>query len=1092
MKKKRNHFFTYLRASLLIALLLLMLSYIIYFLFHQKKSVPVSEPVTVVSEPVKENVYEPEIIKVEEKLEPETELIVEEPAIIITEEPIIDTQVPIETEEKLLEETIVPVTEEIISEAIEEVEVPVVIEPTETEEVIIAPEETKEVRIPDAPFMFEPLVIDSSEPQFFPVTVPVYDDDYFKDFYVQGEDTTLDYEDGLYYLTLYVNEEMMGSLEVKFEGGNRALNTLLLKEYVKDYLTDEAITRIFDNAPEYIDKEYLESKGVGCVIDDIEFIVEITFSISDMPVRIITVSGSNRNNTQTYALSGATELEPAIFSWVTNYNLFVNQNTTLKSDFNILSTSLSTSNFLNIGPINLDFYYSLSTINKQFDFNFSSYKMFHDFVDDNIRLSWGNISTYTLSNANTPLGIAFEKNYSYGNGSPKTNQYFQTISVTEDSELVITNEEGQELLRRTLSPGTYRIKDFLLNNGVNVITITLTPLSGKGINPDGSDFGAKQWTLQMAYDSQLLAKGDSLYGGSVSIGRKQVNVDGVFSGAPKLRVSPLYYYEYYFNDFVLNYWQDVGLTDSLTFGFDAAVATSPSSENDSILDYNAVFSTTFVNANVLGTSSFKFVTGLSSTAVNQIPRVYAMLTHRFKMENKIVSSLAIQLGYQNPSYLNSFTNHRFESSVSFGGALGFLRYSISSSLNFETDYGFFKPEFVANGSILFSPFKNTSISASVSANKSLSASNVRFSGSISASVSFGSVGSVSTSTNVVDSANVNFYTRFGKNRQHYFQASANNILFKDPLNMNIGFGYSYSGSLFGINLRSQVYNDFSSLSNSLSLSTSTAFADGVFTFARGVGENYLLIKPKGALKGSEISVARSRDNSSRVLKSRFGTALYGELSSHNRNNIVVYATGEDSFADTYTFSYEINPSSRKAYVARISASQTYTATGILIGKDGNPAELFSSPIYSLVTNDEGEVEFAVDVNQYLFTDQDGRYILSGLVAGNYFFDVQIDDNKWMSVHFEILEQKEDDTNIIEFETIDLSAGTPVAFEIDYDMYDNMIENPEIKYSEFLSGYEAAVSLNEMKVYTSEDFWNTIFPPFEEEENFTFEELASDF
>ena len=715
--------------------------------------------------------------------------------------------------------------------------------------------------------------------------------------------------------------------------------------------------------------------------------------------------------------------------------------------------------------------------------------MYHDFIDSDIRLSWGNISGYTLNNTYTPIGIQFEKNYSYGTGSPKTNQYYQTISVTEDSELLIVNEEGTEVLKRVLSPGNYRIKDFLLNNGLNVITIILTPLSGKGMNGDGSDYGVQTWTMQMAYDSQLLAYGDTLYGGSLSIGRNQIDAStGILTGAPALRVSPEYYYEYHFDDLALNYWQDIGLTDSLTLGYDVAVTTIPATESIGIT-YNSVFSAQLTQANKLGTTNYKVITGLGSSTVNSAPRFYGMLNHRFKMDkNPIISSLSVMIGYQNPSYKNSLTNHRVEASVSFGGALGFLRYSLSSSLNFETDYGFTNPEFMANTSFSFSPFKAASVSASISASKSFSSNQLTFTGSISASISFSAKTSASVSTNVLTSANANLYTRFGKNNQHYLQASVNNILFEDPANLNIGLGYSYSGTLLGFNFRTQVYNKFNSLSNSLSLSMSSAFADGVFTVAKSVGENYLLIKPTGSLKGSEIAVARSRDNSSKIIKTRFGTALYSDVSSNTKNSVVVYATGKDSFADTQTFAYELNPISRKAYVARISAQESYTATGIILGYDGNPIELFSSPVYTFVDKEDGTKELAIDSNLYLFTDQEGRFILSNLVPGDYFFDVQTKDSKWISVHFEVVEQTKEGVNIIEYEPLNLQANIPEVKKIEYDIDDNILEGQDIKFIEYLSGFEAATHLEISSTHTSEEFWNSLFPTFDEEEEFVFEEL----
>lgn len=1081
MQKKGFGFFQYFKISTIVILCLLAISYIMYYLFSYKRIVE-----DTATEPIPS--YQIQPVKPVETKEAEISapLVFDEDISLFTEPELVLPEITeIEDENHLVPFEDVMGGDGSLDVGDESFEV---VEPFGNDMLFF------DGRVPDPPFMFDPLVTDAGE-RFLRPTFQAYDDDYFKDFFIQGQDSTLDYEDGFYYLTLFVNEEQMGSIEVKFESEKKFINSFELLEFLSEYITEEARNRIFADIPDYVSKEYLISKGVGCEINDVAFQIRLTFSIEDMPLRIITITGGVRNMVNSYALSGATELEPAFFSWVTNYNLFFNLNTYLASNYELFSTNISTSNFLNIGPINLDFYYSVTKAATEWDFNFSSYKMYHDFVDQNIRLSWGNISSYSLGNKYSSVGVSFEKNYSFGTGTPKTNQYFQTITVKEDSELLITNSEGKELYRRNLSPGNYRIKDFLLNTGINVITITLTPLSGKGMNPDGTDFGAQQWSFQMAYDSQLLAYGDTLYGGSISIGRDKVALGSVTSGNFALRMSSKYYFDYHLDDLVINYWQNVGLSDTLTLGYDISLASLPKDPVTGNNSYNSVFSTQFTNANIFGTSNLKLLTGISSNAtVNDNPRFYAMFSHRFKMDKiPLISSLSLLLAYQNPSYKNSLTNSGYDASLSFGGAVGFLRYSLSSSINFETDYGLRNPEFTNNLSVSFSPSRSTSISASFSANKRKDNTRFDFSANLSATVSISQNSSSSISTNLQNSASLNIYSRFGKNKQHYLQTSINNILFKNPTNLNFGFAYSYSGSLLGINFRSQIYNGFNSLAHSLSLSMSSVFADGVFTIAKSVGDNYLLIKPTGYLKGSEIAVARSRDNSSKVVDSRLGSALYNDIGANTRNSIVVYATGKDSFADTHTFSYELTPYSRKAYVARITAHQSYTATGLILGNDGKPLELFSSPVYSIIENENGNKELVIDSNLYLFTDQDGRFILSNINAGHYFIDVKSPDNKWISVHFEVVEQSDDSISIQDFETISLENFSTDFDEIEYDIDDNIIDGQDHIYEyELLQGYAYAKTLKLERVMTSEDFWNSIFPPFEEEQDLNFEDFDISF
>ncbi|MFA6681786.1 MAG: hypothetical protein WCS35_07120, partial [Sphaerochaeta sp.] len=91
--------------------------------------------------------------------------------------------------------------------------------------------------VPDVPFLFEPMVLSEEEyDMFYPVVSDpqVMDDDFFSDFFVVGADSTVAYEDGLYYLGLYVNNDYLGDIEVKFEGDAQSVSTAELKLFVGD------------------------------------------------------------------------------------------------------------------------------------------------------------------------------------------------------------------------------------------------------------------------------------------------------------------------------------------------------------------------------------------------------------------------------------------------------------------------------------------------------------------------------------------------------------------------------------------------------------------------------------------------------------------------------------------------------------------------------------------------------------------------------------------------------------------------------------------------------------------------------------------
>ena len=150
---------------------------------------------------------------------------------------------------------------------------------------------------------------------------PVYDDDFFASFYVQGQDT-LEYDDGLYYFMFYVDGETMGNLEIEFRGAERLMNVSELKMYLGDLLTDDAYARLLESsAGDYVSVEHFRENGVSVEYDEGAFTINMVFSVDDMPERIISLSSSSYSR-RNYALSGALELEPDFFSWRTGYNLY--------------------------------------------------------------------------------------------------------------------------------------------------------------------------------------------------------------------------------------------------------------------------------------------------------------------------------------------------------------------------------------------------------------------------------------------------------------------------------------------------------------------------------------------------------------------------------------------------------------------------------------------------------------------------------------------------------------------------------------------------------------------------------------------------
>lgn len=1027
MKGSADRFIRILSFTFLICILLIFLSYIFYYLFSCRDGkCAEAAPPAAVAETGEEKLQKEEETVPTEVQEEEEEIIVPPPAV--AEEPAVEPGTAYVPQQVAEEEISVPEPPSFVSACAYE----------------------------------EQIIITGSDE-------PVYDDDFFASFYVQGEDT-LEYEDGLYYFMFYVDGEAMGNLELQFLGSQRLMNVSELKMYLGELLTDDAYYRLLDSVSgNYVSIDHFRNNGVTVEYDESAFTINMIFSVDDMPEKIISLSASSYSR-RNYALSGALELEPDFFSWRTSYNLYASFDWMRGSDGFGYSLSLSTSNYLTLGPVNLDFFYSLSYRNGDFSFNWNSYRFFYDFVDSSIRLSWGNVYGFGLSPGGTPIGIQFEKNYSYGTDSSPYNSHREAVTITEESLLQVVRN-GRVIFSRTLQPGNYRLQDFTFEYGYNEIEIVVTPTRyiTDGIDMS-TDEGRAQLTdvsyhyfFDMSYDSQLLAKGETLFGGSVNFRRDQIDVGNESQATGLLlRVSPAYYYDYHFDDFAVSWYQDAGLTDELTLLSEFSVS-SRSTSQDKIA--SAGISLGLRGASRLGTTTFMTETRMdSSDDAGYFPYFYARVDHSFLVDYELFRGLSTSL-----SYTTDYSHERRSRSdllsmrLSFSGSIGMLRYSMSGNISI-IDYDFSEPEWRVSTSVGMSPFRNFSISAGITLSQSDWAEPMAVSGYLSASISFSGHGSASYSTDFTGNHSLSGNLTIGNRDSMSFSLSG--FDFASPLDHSLSGGWFHSGDLYSLSVRASAYDEYRRYSTSLSFNTATFFSGGVFGFARSVRDNFILIRPRGSLKGAEVQVARSNQGSPQEVKSLFGTSVYTSLNSYQRNNLVVYLTGDDEFAETQTFTYEINPVNRSGYSIRINVPQEYTVTGI-ISYDGELQTTFSSPVYRIEENEDGSHELVNDIELYLFADQDGRFIISGVEPGSYVFDVNYAD-AWYAVCFSVSEQEEEEIRVVDFGLIDISGNDPELV---------VFEHGSGGYSSYISDYyEGAKTIESVRVLDSASFWNELFPP----------------
>lgn len=938
------------------------------------------------------------------------------------------------------------------------------------------------VMVPQPPYIFEPQVLTEEDyDMFYP---PVQEaqpknDDFWADFFVVGQDKTVAYDDGFYYLSLYVNDEMVGDIEVQFLGEQRLVNASELSSYVGEYITKAASNRIFGDGKQYLSLEDLQGRGVKATYDSVKFAVYLTFSLEDMPERTVSITAASINRREQYGMSGAIVLKPAKFALASSLSLYTVFD--YPSDFSSLNSylaSLSVSNRVSMFGIGLNFYFSLSS--RAPYFTPGSWSGFYDFVDSDHRLSFGNVGT-NLSSLSTSanLGFTFEKNYAYGTGSAKGNQFEHTIVLVEPSQVQI-EMNGEKVFDRHFQAGTYRLKDFVFTQGANQIKISTIP----DARPD--DIHIEY--VDLGYDYRLLGKGDSLYGFGFSIPKE---VSATKSGTINIPWVGNQYLAYYPDRFTATYYQQTGLTD--TFTFTTELAFTP-----------GIFSGTLngVLATLVGTTQLQLSLGLDDSM--KTPSFGVSLSHRVSGKpgssfgtfsttlNHMVPAMAVGGSYSSLSSL----------SLSYSGSLtDTVRYTLSGNLLYDTSIG--SPSWNLSFATGFSPFKGFSISGSLTASGTAAAPlSPSVSAQISGSYSFSPKLSANTSTSLQSgtpffngTSTSSLGVSYRPSNNNSLNLSVSSFEFSTPLDHSVVGTWSHSGELASFALRQQITNSYQDMSTTLTANTSFAYADGAFGIAKSVNEAFLLVKPVGDLQKSEISIARSLDSAPSHLPRPLGSALYNSISTNTKNTVVVFSSGPTEYSTGSSFVYEITPRSRQSFVAKLQTEPAFTVSGVLKKTDGQPYVQYSSPVYQVSLDSNGKEELIRDDSLYLFTDQEGRFILSEVKSGTYLFDLQVED-LWYAVRFTVPEV---DAKTLGLDRVllleDFWVSDP-AFQKRIIVKDaltgsQLASQEDVFGTQLATGYDAEVTLDVVDRIDEQTFWNIIFPPFNESD-FNFASLDNQF
>ena len=975
--------------------------------------------------------------------EPETEII-QEP------EPIEEPET-IETPAEVIEE---PVIEE----------VPQVEEPVEEPAVI---EEPQGPQLPDAPdldwFVYTELYVDRIDDWDSALFTDEID---WSQFVFSDEEIVL--PDGTYYAHLYVNDTSFGTIEFEQKDSEPLFKRVDLEYELNGTLATDYYFEFFSDASEYYDIAYLESKAESVGYDSNNLLLYLYFNSSQVPIQTISMNSSTYSLLrQNYDVVGNVVIEPAKFSFESNISAFVSLQYDRDLILSGLSASLSLSNtfsFWNITfslPVSISYIKSAGLIP-----SIGNWSGYLDFPNSNLRLTFGNVGNSGFS-AGSPFGFTLEKSYSFGTGSAMSNQYTQTITLTEDSTVDI-RVNGNSVYTKTLSLGIYRLTDFAFVQGANDIVVTIHPISM------GDDTSMDEVLhFSQDYDTSLMAKGESVWRVGASIPKisqpKNSEDNSVFGfvtpALPQYSrlngwTSMVNIYEF---GAISVFWeQTIGLAHSYTQSHSFSFVLERNNDNSEAPgEYSATFSGTLsgILATSIGTTRATFNGTLSSSSPTR-NSLSVNLSHSFVYPALKPLSLS-----------GSYTLTSDSQTVSLNTGYSFSIKSLRLGLSFSTSYrfsnssstGLLTKPWTANGSISMgtSLGKHGSFSLNASINQDLV-----FYATASVSFSYGTSSvnsSVTTSNGQTFVGNVGLYFRPSSTSRNSFQVNFSNINLASPLNHTASATWSHSGDLFSFSLRQQASSNYSRFNTSFSLNTALAFADGYFAMTNSLYGPFMIVAPQSSLKKASISVSNAIDSSVSVTRKTFGNVLYTRLSMYKANNIVVFASNGSLFTSSGSFLFKATPVARQGFLARIALESSIAVSGILKHDESTPYDSYSSPIYNVVIADDGVGVASLEINteSYFFTDIDGRYILSDLKSGIYMIDVNI-DGQWYAAFFEVPSVENPGYVALykDFNASELEDGVEIMQKYDVKTFDD--------------SYAGSLYLEIDQYITEEEYWDMLF------------------
>ncbi|MDC7246700.1 MAG: hypothetical protein PQJ47_12425 [Sphaerochaetaceae bacterium] len=877
------------------------------------------------------------------------------------------------------------------------------------------------------------------------------DDDFWADFYVAGEEDVSLFEDGEYYVPLYINDEYVTDMNIIFEGESLLIDLAEFESIIGESLIPSVYETLFEVEVEQISLQTLNALGIDGYYDYQTFELYLYFPTWMLPRQTLSINRTGLTRFSTYEMTGSTLLQRQWFSTFSNLTFYSNVTWAADEPFEITPSSIFTmqsQSSFNLFDVSFDYSYLLhpglayDTSDKTWSSDISDYitfngiQGFYDFTDKSLRLSFGNVNDY-LGLDNDTLGIGLEKQYNYGDLTASGHQYEYEVQLDEPSVVeVFINDTS--VYRRELQAGIYELQDFVFEQGVNKARIEITPL-------DGSE-ETREVYFDIDYDSRLMAKGDSLYSLALSVPTSDL-LD------PTFRIE-----------------QSAGLTHEFTGSYSFA-----SSLSAMVLSFNLLY------ASPIGTLSGDIYMSLNEPLGFGFAgsTVYALPDDD---ELSLIGDFSFSLGYSSKRYTSSVDVDSTSTAAdgdTLSGSFGFsgrisdvFRYSFSTTVGWDTSESDISLNASLNTGLSLIP--NLALSGTVSYTKSSGTSTGTFTYQVSGNYTFSKNLSLTLSSDIENSSYISGSIKPFGSDSNSIRFNLSGLTFSDPLDHQGSLYYSYIGKTLGLTLSQQYSESFTEFSTSLSVSTAIAYADGLFGITRSISDNFLLVKPEGAMKNQQIAVTKTMTTDPERLPRLFGTSSYTGLSSHTENNIVVYGVGDELLNSSESFIYDLNPRPRQGYAVRVSSEMAYSIVGNILRSPSSAYERYTTEIAKVELDENDEEVLFFDESQYLFTDENGFYFVSGLPAGTYQFSIflpgALEEDPPIDIRF-TLEDLEgiDRSMVIVLDTFIASDVAQILEDEEFEiLLGNTVEDP-------LLDDNGIYWLDSIDMMDEETFWDSFYP-----------------